>query len=381
MASMRLSLVVAVGSLCFVACGDGGGGGADAGADAGTDVENDGSGAGDVSDNDAADSTSSDATVDSRPDDTSDASDADAEVSVDAADAADADTADVPGDTLPDVEGDVFPPRGHVAINFTVDDTANATYTESDGLAWKGSFSFDSDTSVITFDGSWAGPYPMLWDDGGWDAGGHEPQGQVAGDHIWGVTVWFASPEVDTLFEYGAVRGSVDGGDGTWIWVGPNGSLVVPADSTAAIDASGLIIGEFGTVDLRLTLDVSNSGANLTPEFQGAEYSSVAVKADAWDWAEITMRDDGTGGDAMADDDVFTFVLSANLAPHSGLLWDGDGVEFMFVLGGVEYRLGSDGQSAGARAFSDYVMPGMWNEEFIGVNDVGNLRVTIGSAD
>ena len=49
------------------------------------------------------------------------------------------------------------------------------------GLAWKGSMVYDATTRVATIDGSWTGPFPMLYDDGPWNQGGHEPAGATAG--------------------------------------------------------------------------------------------------------------------------------------------------------------------------------------------------------
>jgi len=49
-------------------------------------------------------------------------------------------------------------PDGTVGVDFSVDDTANQTYTAGDGLAWKGSFGFDSKTRVLAYDPGWSGP-------------------------------------------------------------------------------------------------------------------------------------------------------------------------------------------------------------------------------
>jgi hypothetical protein len=57
-------------------------------------------------------------------------------------------------------------PPGTVAINFSVDDTANQTYAKDDGLAWTGSFSYESRTRILTRDSAWTGPFVPLWDDG-----------------------------------------------------------------------------------------------------------------------------------------------------------------------------------------------------------------------
>ncbi|MFH1029583.1 MAG: hypothetical protein V1791_16420 [Pseudomonadota bacterium] len=149
------------------------------------------------------------------------------------------DSSSAPSDATP---GTGFqPPAGFVAINFTIDDTADQTYDTADGLAWKGNFSFDPASRILSVDASWGGPFPMLYDDGPWDAGGHEPAGAIAGDHVWGVTVW-VSAAASQNFEYGAISGSVDGSDGSWIWTGANGTFAVTSGDSTPIDAAGLVI-------------------------------------------------------------------------------------------------------------------------------------------
>ena len=243
-----------------------------------------------------------------------------------------------------------IPPANTVAVNFTIDDTANQTYTTADGLAWKGSFGFNSATRLLTFDGAWGGPYVMLYDDGPWTSGGHEPEGATAGDSLWGVTVW-VSNSATRDFEYGAISGSVNGSDASWIWVGSNGTFHVTAGSSTPIDAPGLVIPAFGTIDLQLTIDISSNGANLDPAFAGADYTGqVTVKGSAWGWNEVALVDDGTKGDTTAGDGIYTFVLSENLGLHDGLLYSGDTPEFIFVLGGVEYTSAGTAVSTGVNA-------------------------------
>lgn len=139
--------------------------------------------------------------------------------------------------------------------------------------------------------------------------------------------------------EYGAIRGSIGGSQGTWIWEGPNGQVTVPADATADLVAPGLTLQPFGTIDLRLTLDLSQLAPGSPPA------TDVRVKASAWSWTEQLMVDDGTYGDLSARDRRFTFVLGEfagagrPLGPLFGLLRSGDTVEFVFVLDGLEYKV------------------------------------------
>lgn len=246
-------------------------------------------------------------------------------------------------------------PAGTIALGFTADDSANRVYTAADGLAWKGSFRVDAQTRVLQRDPAWAGPFPLLFDDGAWTTGGHEPAGEVAGDHRWGVTVFVVPEAMATIdIEYGAIRGSVAGSDGVWIWEGfRNGFVTIPAAATADITVPGLTIRRFGTTDLRLTLDVSV----LAPPFTAAPLTGdVRVKSIAWGWTEAVMSDDGTRGDMTAGDGRFTFVLSEMvgagrpLGPLFGLLRSGDQALFVLVIGGVEYRVAGFPSSVGVSA-------------------------------
>jgi hypothetical protein len=278
--------------------------------------------------------------------------------------------------TAPALEvGGFQPPADHALVTFAIDDTANQTYAEADGLAWKGSFSFDPATRVLTYNGSWGGPYPMLHDDGPWTDGGHEPADAVAGDHVWSVAIWVDNSAAVTL-EYGAIRGSVDGSDGAWIWVGPNGSVNIPQGAAGPIAATGLVLPELGTVDLRLTIDLSADGANLAPAFQGADYADDAtVKGSAWGWSEVALVDDGTAGDVTADDGIFTFLLSEHAGPHDGLLDGGDQPEFVFVLGGVEYKVGGGCATEGVAAYLDDGSG--WDNTDVQVGGNGNTYVAV----
>ena len=246
------------------------------------------------------------------------------------------------------------PPADTVAVNFTIDDSANQTYDATDGLAWKGSFNFDAATRILALDTSWGGPFPMLYDDGAWDAGGHEPAGATAGDNIWGVTVW-VSNAADIAFEYGAIRGSVAGADGDWIWVGSNGTFNVTAGATTAVNATGLVVAPFGTTDMKLTIDA----ATVDSLFTGT--TAFKVKGSAWGWQEIALVDDATKGDDTATDGVWTFVLSENTGKHDGLLNTGATPQFVFVLDGVEYKVDGAAATAGVKG---YVKPaaGSWTE-------------------
>jgi hypothetical protein len=181
---------------------------------------------------------------------------------------------------------------------------------------------------------------------------------------------------VENVLEYGAIRGSVDGSDGQWIWIGSNGVLTVPVGAEGPLAAPGLTLPAHGTTDLRLVIDLSADGANLAPEFQGADYSDNAkVKGSAWGWTEVDLRDDGTGGDETAGDGMFSFLLSEAVGPHDGLLNSGQVAEFLFVLSGVEYRSMGAGATAGVSAALD--TGGGWVAATIEVQPDGNRNTYV----
>lgn len=263
------------------------------------------------------------------------------------------------------------PSPGTVPVTFTIDDSANQVYVDSDGLAWKGSFSYDSATRLLSHDPAWGGPYPMLNDDGtNGDA--------TAGDHIWSVTVHADLPDNgDLTYGYGAIRNSVNGGDGDWIWTGANGAFTVAAGDTTPIEAAGLTLPPFGTVDLRITLDVTS----LPSPFDGSPPNTVEVKSSAWGWYLKPLHDDGTLGDDVANDDTYTMQFSLDRARLEGLVELDEDVQFMLVLDGVEYRDGAP-LSAGVDALTDWAGAGTFTTESLSVDaGTNSLELVVGGAD
>ena len=244
------------------------------------------------------------------------------------------------------------PVLGVLPVNFTVDDTANATYDGTDGLRWKGNFTYEPVKRTISYDDTWSGPFAPLFDDGAWDQGGHEPAGAVAGDNIWGITVWVETNTTET-FEYGVVRQPVDGGEDEWIWTGENGTFTVGPDAQS-IDTTGLVIAPHGAIDFRLELDTNM----LSASFADSTPTVVAVKGSAWAWKVVELNDDGAAGDLTAGDGIYSLVLSQYIGKHDGLLSLGDMPEFMFVLDGLEYKEDELTALAGVSAWSDYLNPG-----------------------
>ncbi|NJK88411.1 MAG: hypothetical protein HC923_02785, partial [Myxococcales bacterium] len=229
-------------------------------------------------------------------------------------------------------------PGATVSVTFMIDDSVNKTYTASDRLAWKGSFNYDGATNTLTRDPGWAGPYPLLHDDG-------TNGDQTANDGLWTVTVQVDRPATDALnFEYGAVRnaGGTDPLEGLdqgseWIWNAPGGNgtfIVGPSDT--AISPSGLTIEPFGTNDFRLTIDSAvvrtsdpeDDGEANWPSYDPA--SGMQVKSGAWGWSLVPVESNGDG--------TFTFTYGEDVVgkpafKHSGPLPSGFSAQFVFVLG------------------------------------------------
>lgn len=236
-------------------------------------------------------------------------------------------------------------PDGYASVTFFVDDTANQTYAGG-ALEWKGSFVYDEQTNIMTFDASWGaevGPYPPLYDDGPISQGGHEMPGAVAGDHIFSAEVYLkASGSGDQEYQYGVIN-EFD----NWIWEGPNGKFVVPRDSTERIAASGYFIHAFGTYDLIVKLDTSKLNSGFLP-FDPA-VDKIYLKGTMNSWDRRQLLDNGQKGDQAAGDGIYTYHHAENLGPHDGMLYAGQHVQFVFLIGDLEYKRGdalSDGVSA-----------------------------------
>lgn len=280
----------------------------------------------------------------------------------------------------------VAPPCS-VALNFRVTDT-NAVFADGQ-LEWKGSMRYDPLTRLAFKDSSWSGPYPKMYDDGAWDAAvaadrGHEPSGEVKGDGIFGVTIFVYPPDSATeTFEYGLNDSTYANG---WIWPpGPNGSVLVPAGATGQIDAPDFALPAFGAVNVKLTIDV---GALDTTFPLPAAFTAVQVKGSAWAWTDVPIVDDGTAGDDLAADGIYTFVLSEYVGagkplPHTGLLAAGATPEFVFDFVApdpayTEYKVGGAASATGVLAWTGPTgIAGPWVTATIGVNSSNNTFITI----
>lgn len=230
-------------------------------------------------------------------------------------------------------------PAGYASVTFFVDDTANRTYASKE-LSWIGSFIYDPETNIASFDPNWApelGSYPLLYDDGPVSESGHEMPGATAGDHIFSTEIYLLADDGrDMVYQYGLVNS-----EGKWLWSGPVGSFVVPSGTTERICADGFFVPSFGSYDLKLLLDTSQLNSTAWP-FDPSD-GRIDISGSMISWEKKQVFDDGDlqlHGDQVAGDGVYSFIQSLNLGPHDGLLNAGQRVNFDFYVDGVPYVTG-----------------------------------------
>jgi hypothetical protein len=217
----------------------------------------------------------------------------------------------------------------YVTVCFSVDDTANKVYAGGD-LQWKGQFNYSSANGTITYNAGWSGPYPALYDDGPVSLGGHEPEGSAAGDHILGCVAKVRHPVTGSqVYGYGLIDTSAPYSGG-WVWVGSNGSFTIEESSTSPVIAQGMTFDAFGTTDLQVMLDANNLDTSHT-----WSTSTVTIKGTFDSWSEVALTNDGSGHYIFTLSDI---VGTGKMYPHSGLAYSGDIVQFVFVLGGIQYK-------------------------------------------
>jgi hypothetical protein len=242
---------------------------------------------------------------------------------------------------------------GTVTINFgPIDDTANKVYAAGD-LEWKGNMTYTAATNKIAVGAAgWDSKmWAPLYDDGPVPTG-HEPPGQVANDNKWSVQVLMDKPVTGMVTgEYGLNDKSyrTRGGDG-WLWPAgtANGTFVVTSTSTS-VNAPGITLPAFGNIDLRITLDTTmlspREASDAGP--QTWDTSTVKIKSSAWSWGETTLTKDGSGKAILVLSDV---VGAGKQWDNSGLLPSGRKVEWVFVLGADEYKVGGKAGKMGVTA-------------------------------
>ena len=248
-----------------------------------------------------------------------------------------------------------------VWLTFSVDDSANQTFSDGD-ILWTGSFSWDEATNTITYATSWLptdGPFVALYDDGPQPTG-HEKAGATAGDHVFTNQVKFVATK-DTQFEYGALNEF-----NNWMWVGANGLFTILQGQGGVVDVPGMKLKKFGAVDAKVTIDLK--ALNAAYASWNANDYKFFVKGTLNQWTPVQLLDDGQKGDAAAGDGVLTFVLKQNLGKHDGPLNPGDEVQFTFVatqgdqdpIDGQEYKQAGNGLPDGVAAWTATGADGAW---------------------
>ena len=242
-----------------------------------------------------------------------------------------------------------------VWLTFEVDDSANKTFGDGD-MRWTGSFTWDSASNTITYATSWMptdGPFAPLYDDGPLSKGGHEREGATAADHIFSTAVKFATT-ADTTIEYGALN-ELD----HWMWLGPNGKLVLKKGATGVVEVPGMALKKFGTADVKLVLDTKALAASFST--WSISNNKFFAKGSMNQWTPVQLLDDGKKGDEAAGDGKLTFVLKQNLGIHDGPVSVGDEVQFIFVAttgdalpeDGQEYKGATAALQEGVAAWTD----------------------------
>ena len=254
---------------------------------------------------------------------------------------------------------------GFAVVNFSIDDSTNMFFTENDFLAWKGGFGWDPASGpygTMNANSEWSAPFPLVYDDGPWNEGGHEPAGATAGDSSWGIAAFF---ELDSLpaegmktIGYGAIRDSNENGDdGQWIWnryQPNNGEFEVSLDDEGmAVDAEDMTVPTFGNIDVRFTIDTAAVQAldvnmDMNPDFPAWDPANgMRIKSSWWDWLETPLT-------ANMDNSQFSVTLTdiASLTElKTGLISSGTVLQFVLVLaeqdGGVEYKADNQARPEG----------------------------------
>lgn len=116
----------------------------------------------------------------------------------------------------------------------------------------------------------------------------------VAGDHIWTLVV-DAAPGAS--YEWGAVNETDQ-----WLLVGTNPSFTTDAGCAVTGQTIYSIPAVKTKVDVTLTVNDLN-----------AEYTNLSVKGSYGGWTGQAAYDDGTNGDAVAGDHIWTVVVQAEV--------------------------------------------------------------------
>ncbi len=156
-------------------------------------------------------------------------------------------------------------------VTLQLDDSANKAVLQA---SFKGSYN------------GWATTVPGYDDGTNGDA--------VAGDHIWSLVV-DAAPSAS--FEWGAVNENDQ-----WLLIGNNPSFTTDAACGVTGQTIYVIPAVKTKVDVTLTVIDPNN-----------DYGSISIKGAYNGWSSEVAYDDGTNGDAVAGDHVWTRVVQAEV--------------------------------------------------------------------
>jgi hypothetical protein len=213
-----------------------------------------------------------------------------------------------------------------VDLTFTIDDSANDSWSAVGNLAWN-DFGRSPDANIIDLTNDGSG--------------------------VWSITVGEPIPMEDVTYNYGAnaVWGAEDaaGSTGDWIWAYDSREVGAYSITATAADGDdimvpGLVIPAFGDWDIRVMIDTNN----LADGFDAS--GGVAVKTSRHGFYTLLLNDDGMKGDMAAGDGIFTYQQSEQTGANAvdsngamaagGLLAPGDNMEIIPVIGGSEYKAG-----------------------------------------
>lgn len=155
-------------------------------------------------------------------------------------------------------------------VTLKLDDSANKTVLQA---SFKGSFNGWSNVA-------------------GYDDGTNGDA--IAGDNIWSLTI-DAAP--GGSYEWGAVNENDN-----WLLVGSNPSFSTDAGCVVTGQTTYVIPAAKAKVDVTLTVNDLN-----------AEYTKLSIKGSYGGWSGQDMFDDGTNGDAVAGDHIWTAVVQAEV--------------------------------------------------------------------
>lgn len=127
----------------------------------------------------------------------------------------------------------------------------------------------------------------------------------TAGDHVWSATYTLPTPGVDSTLSFGW---GVYNSSGTW--------LVTGATLSATIDHSGTVTGNNYTI----VDDPRSAAVVITYNDTTMSVGRVDINTSADGWQETPMYDDGTHGDSVAGDHIWSATI--NCMVRRSYMWN-----------------------------------------------------------